>query len=122
VDRNLLSAIVHGSEETQHDLLQIKLRDNLVRARVALINSVRFTLKSRGYRVSNISSERFHKLVVEELPESVRALIAHSVASIAELTARIRALEISIARLASEKYPQTIYLQQISGVGPITSL
>ena len=89
---------------------------------LALINSVRFTLKSRGYRVSNPSSERFHKLVVEELPESVRALIVHSVASIAELTARIKALEISIARLASEKYPQTIYLQQINGVGPITSL
>ena len=121
-DRNLLSPIVHGSEETQHDLLQIKLRDSLVRARVALVNSVRFTLKSLGYRVSNPSSERFHKLVVEELPESVRALIVHSVASIAELTARIKALEISIARLASEKYPQTIYLQQINGVGPITSL
>ena len=102
-DRNLLSPIVHGSEETQHDLLQIKLRDSLVRARVALVNSVRFTLKSLGYRVSNPSSERFHKLVVEELPESVRALIVHSVASIAELTARIKALEISIARLASEK-------------------
>ena len=43
-------------------------------------------------------------------------------ASIAELTARIKALEISIARLASEKYPQTIYLHQINGVGPITSL
>lgn len=93
-----------------------------MRARVALVNSVRFTLKSLGYRVSNPSSERFHKLVVEELPESVRALIVHSVASIAELTARIKALEISIARLASEKYPQTIYLQQINGVGPITSL
>ncbi len=97
------SPIVYGSEETQHDLLQVKLRDSLVRARVALVNSVRFTLKSLGYRVSNPSSERFHKLVVEELPESVRALIVHSVASIAELTARIKALEISIARLASEK-------------------
>ena len=45
-DRNLLSPIIHGSEESQHELLQIKLRDSLVRARVALINSVRFTLKS----------------------------------------------------------------------------
>ena len=43
-------------------------------------------------------------------------------ASIAELSARNKALEISIARTAAEKYPQTIYLQQISGVGPITSL
>ncbi len=30
-DRNLLGPIIHGSEEIQHDLLQIKLRDNLVR-------------------------------------------------------------------------------------------
>jgi transposase len=121
-DRNLLSPIVHGSEEAQHDLLQIKLRDSLVRARVAVINSIRFTLKSLGYRVSNPSNERFHKSVLYEVPESVRTLIAPGVASIAELSARIKALEISIARMAAEKYPQTIYLQQISGVGPITSL
>ena len=122
MDRNLLSPITHGSEEAQDDLLQIKLRDSLVRARVAVINSVRFTLKSLGYRVSNPSNERFHKVVVDEVPDSVRALIAHGVASIAELTARIKALEISIAQLATEKYPRTIYLQQVSGVGPITSL
>ena len=73
-DRNLLSPIVHGSEEAQHDLLQIKLRDSLVRARVAVINSVRFTLKSLGYRVSNPSNERFHKSVLCEVPELVRAL------------------------------------------------
>ena len=52
-DRNLLSPIVHSSEEAQRDLLQIKLRDSLARARLAVINSVRFTLKSLGYRVSN---------------------------------------------------------------------
>jgi transposase len=47
-DRNLLSPIVPSGEEAQRDLLQIKLRDSLVRARVAVINSVRFTLKSLG--------------------------------------------------------------------------
>lgn len=77
-------------------------------------------MKSLGYRVSNPSNERFHKVVLAEVADSVRALIAHGVASIAELTARIKALELSIARLATEKYPQTIYLQQVSGVGPIT--
>ena len=89
-DRNLLGPIIHGSEEAQHDLLQIKLRDSLVRARVAVINSVRFTLKSLGYRVSNPSNERFHKSVLCEVPESVRALIASGVRSVAELSARIR--------------------------------
>jgi transposase len=118
----LLNPIVHGSEKAQLDLLQIKLRDSLVRARVAVICSVRFTLKSLDYRVSNPSNERFHKSVLHEVPDSVEALIAPGVSSIAELSARTKALEISITRMAAEKYPQTIYLQQISGVGPITSL
>ena len=47
-------------------MLQLKLRDSLVRARVALINAVRFTLKSLGYPVSNPSSACFHKLVLKE--------------------------------------------------------
>jgi len=49
-------------------------------------------------------------------------MIAHNVAAIAELTERIKALDTSISRLAAERYPETIYLQQVSGVGPITSL
>ena len=72
MDRALLYPVRHGSEEAQQDLLRIKLRDSLVRARVALINSVRFSLKSLGYGVSNPSSERFHKVAMESLPEVVR--------------------------------------------------
>lgn len=122
MDPTLLHPVEHGSQEAQQDMLQLKLRDSLVRARVALINAVRFTLKSLGYPVSNPSSERFHKLVLSELPESIGEMIAHNVAAIAELTQRIKALDVSISRLAAERYPETIYLQQVSGVGPITSL
>jgi hypothetical protein len=57
-----------------------------------------------------------------EPKESIREMIAHNVAAIAELTERIKALDTSISRLAAERYPETIYLQQVSGVGPITSL
>ena len=122
MDPTLLHPVEHGSQEAQQDMLQLKLRDSLVRARVALINAVRFTLKSLGYPVSNPSSERFHKLVLSEVPESIGEMIAHNVAAVAELTQRIKALEVSISRLAAERYPETIYLQQVSGVGPITSL
>ncbi len=122
MDPTLLHPIEHGSQEAQQDMLQLKLRDSLVRARVALINALRFTLKSLGYPVSNPSSERFHKLVLKEVPESIGEMIAHNVAAIAELTQRIKALDASINRLAVEHYPETIYLQQVSGVGPITSL
>jgi transposase len=51
VDPSLLHPIEHGSEQAQRDLLQIKLRDNLVRQRVGIISSVRFTLKSLGIRL-----------------------------------------------------------------------
>jgi hypothetical protein len=37
MDRALLYPVRHGSEQAQQDLLRIKLRDSLVRARVALI-------------------------------------------------------------------------------------
>jgi len=122
MDPTLLHPVEHGSQEAQQDMLQLKLRDSLVRARVALINALRFTLKSLGYPVSNPSSERFPKLVLSEIPESIGEMIAHNVAAIAELTQRIKALDVSISRLAAERYPETIYLQQVSGVGPITSL
>ncbi len=113
MDRALLYPVRHGSEEAQQDLLRIKLRDSLVRARVALINSVRFSLKSLGYGVSNPSSERFHKVAMESLPEAVREMIAPSVQALAELSARIAVLEREISLLARTKYPQTLWLQQV---------
>lgn len=122
LDPALLYPVRHGTEEAQADLLRIKLRDSLVRARVALINSVRFTLKSLGYTVRNPSSERFHKVVEEGLPETLRQMIAPSVPVLAELTTRIKVLEREINSLAQTKYPQMAQLQQIPGVGPITAL
>lgn len=122
LDPALLYPVRHGTEEAQADLLRIKLRDSLVRARVALINSVRFTLKSLGYTVRNPSSERFHKVAAEGLPAALRQVIAPNVQALAELTARIKDLDREINLLAKTKYPQSTQLQQIPGVGPITAL
>ena len=60
-----------------------------------------FTLKSLGYPVSNPSSKRSHKFALSEVPESIGEMIAQKVAAIAELTQRIKALEVSISRLAA---------------------
>ena len=122
MDRALLYPVRHCSEQAQQDLLRIKLRDSLVRARVGLINSVRFSLKSLGYTVRNSSSERFHKVVWETLPEAVRQMISPSVETLAELSARIKVLEREINLLAQSKYPQTLWLQQVPGVGALTAL
>src|SRR6266850_3813126 len=122
LDPALLYPVRHGTEEAQADLLRLKLRDSLVRARVALINSVRFTLKSLGYKVANPSSERFHKVVGEGLPEALCQMIAPTVQALAVLTARIKVLEREINTLARTKYPQSARLEEIPGVGPITAL
>src|SRR5881275_1984944 len=122
MDRALLYPVRHGSEQAQQDLLRIKLRDSLVRARVALINSVRFSLKSLGYALCNPSSERFHKVAMERLPERVQQMIAPSVQALAELSTRIAVLEREINVVARTKYPQTLWLQQVPGVGVLTAL
>ena len=118
----LLYPVHHGSEQAQQDLLRIKLRDSLVRARVGVINSLRFTLKSLGYAIANPSTERFHKVIQEQVPESVGSVIAPSVQALKELSLRIKLLDREIATLARSKYPETTWLEQIPGVGPITAL
>src|SRR6266446_5094613 len=71
LDPALLYPVRHGTEEAQQDLLRLKLRDGLVRTRVAVINSVRFTLKSLGYSVRNPSSATLWKRSLEGLPEAL---------------------------------------------------
>src|SRR6266404_4729512 len=122
MDPALLYPVRHSSEEAQRALLRIKRRDSLVRAGVGLINSVRFSLKSLGYTVGNPSRASFHKVAMEGLPEMLRQMIAPSVQALAELSARIQTLDREISALARTKYPQTLWLQQIPGVGPITAL
>jgi transposase len=87
-----------------------------------VINSLRFTLKSLGYAIANPSTERFHKVIEEQVPESVGSVIAPSVQVLKELSLRIKLLDREIATLARSKYPDTTWLEQIPGVGPITAL
>ena len=122
MDEALLHPVEHGDEKQQRDMLAIKLRDALVRARVGLINAVRFTLKSLGYSVANPASERFHTTVMEEVPEGCREVIRPMVEVPEKITAQIREMEREITRLGKECYPQPEKLRQITGVGPITSL
>ena len=49
-------------------------------------------------------------------------MIAPSVQALAELSGRIAVLEHEISLLARTKYPQTLWLQQVPGVGAITAL
>lgn len=124
-DEKLLHPIEHGTEEMQLDLLQIKLRDNLVRRRVDIISSVRFTLKSLGIKLRSPNTASFARHARKTLQAghaSVLVMIEPSLQVLDIMTEQIRALEKSIETTACEKYPETEFLTQIAGVGPLTSL
>jgi len=123
VDPELLSPIKHGSEERQLDRLAITLRDSLVRQRVNIISTIRFSLKSLGVRLPGCSTPYFARLCRQELEDSpLLAVVETSLVALDGLNAQIKALDKQIAKTAAEQYPQTKRLEQITGVGPITSL
>ena len=123
VDPELLSPIQHGSEERQIHRLSITLRDSLVRQRVDIISTIRFALKSLGVRISGCSTPYFARRCREELEgNSLLDTVEVSLQALDGLNSQIKALDKQIARTAAEHYPETKLLEQIGGVGPITSL
>jgi transposase len=126
MDEKLLYAVEHRSEEMQRDLLQIKLRDNLVRQRVDVISAVRFALKSLGIPLRSPNTACFVKYARKALgaPEfaTTLAMIEPSLVVIDAMTQQIRKLEVNIEEMAIRKYAETELLTQITGVGTITSL
>src|ERR1035441_4740028 len=121
-DVALLHPIKHGTAQAQHDLLGLKLRDALVRTRVNLINTVRFTLKSLGHSVGNPSSESFHKTVLADIPADCLPVVQPLLTVMTQVTEQIKGMERDLVQRSKKDYPVTQRLQQISGVGPLTAL
>jgi len=124
-DPSLLYPIEHQSEEAQRDLLQIKLRDSLVRRRVDLISSVRCTLKSLGIPLKSPNTNYFAIHARRDLAEehgNTLTLINPSLNAIDSMTTEIKTLDRAIEVLAETRYPETTCLMEITGVGALTAL
>jgi transposase len=124
-DPKLLHPIEHSCEQAQRDLLQVKMRDNLVKQRVNIMSSIRFTLKSIGVRVSSCNPDCFAKKcrasLAAENPELL-TMCEPSIMAVEILTKSIKDLERKIEELCAQRYPATDLLRQITGVGAITAL
>jgi len=122
VDATLLSPVVHRGESAQRDLVLVRARDGLVRARSQLVNQVRGFAKSLGERCPSSSTEAFPARVRKALPEDLFPGLGTMLAMIEQLTAEIRSMDREVERLCKERYPETAVLRQVKGVGPITAL
>lgn len=121
-DPELLYPIRHRGIAVREDLILLRARDAAVSSRTKLINCVRGLVKSIGSRVPKCSTESFCEQARKALPESIRESLCPLVEQIGILTAVIKKYDKEVARKAAEKYPETVLLQQVNGVGPITSL
>jgi len=122
VDPRLLAPIQHRGSEAQAALARIRARDVLVRSRTKLVNHVRGSVKSMGTRLPKVSTQSFHKLDPELLPEALRPALVPVLQTIGQLTLQIRQYDRDLAKLALEHHPEAAVLQQVPGVGPLTAL
>ena len=121
-DPDLLYPIHHRSQDAHSDLAVIKARALLVKSRSMLIAHARGTVKAVGERISKCSAQVFHLRLLEEMPSELRSALDPVMKSIEDLTSRIRHYDKLIEQLSEEKYPDTLNLRVIPGVGPVTAL
>jgi len=132
VDAQLLSELgctnvawLHGvwvrSEAWHRDLLVVRARQALVEVRTGLINQTRGTAKSYGSRLQKCSAEKFAD-VAEEAPDALQPAIGGVLATLRALDEQIGEYDRQIEAMCAEKYPQTRWLRQVKGVGPVTAL
>jgi transposase len=118
----LLHPIEHRSDAAQLGLVAIKVRDTLVRARTRIVTSIRGTAKQFGLRVPTCDAMNFHERAPGALSEELLGLVQPLIDTLAGMAERIKARDKQIEEFASEVYPETELLRQVTGVGPITSL
>jgi transposase len=117
-DPKLLSPVNPRSEDVRKDLLLVRARAVLVAQRTLLVNYVRGSVKPFGLRMPDKSTESFHKLA---LPKQLSHALTPMMQLLKAITEQIAAYEEQIKELGQGKYPQTSRMQQVPGVGSITS-
>lgn len=123
LDEKLLHEIHHRSPQARRHRALLQARDSMVRARSRMIASVRMMMKSDGDRLPQCSADAFAARCTDAIASSpLRAALLPMCQQIGELTSQIAAYKRVIEALARTYYPEVERLQQVSGVGPITSL
>lgn len=124
LDPKLLYPVEHREDQMQVDLELLQARETLVRARTALINHIRGTLKAFGVKLRRTSTLHFPVVAREHLPIELEAAVGPLVTTIEQMNQTIRAYDHGIKGLAKEdRYREAVQcVGQPKGVGELTAL
>ena len=122
VDRQLLFPIHHRRNEAQSALSVLRARDAHVRARTRLINCVRGLVKPTGVHLLAASADCFPLRAATRIPTDLRLSTALTVEQIQALSDSIAVYDQYVEHLVETRYSKAKLLQQIPGVGALTSL
>lgn len=122
IDPSMLAPVEHGTAQQQADRAVLRARDALVRARTDLVNHARGAVKSFGQRLPSCHARAFANKVAADVPEILRPALASVLDNIAALSREILELDARIEEISSDRYPVTVHLREIRGVGPVTAL
>lgn len=122
-DPELLYPICHRNQTAQADLAILRVRDEFVRSRTGMINSVRGLVKSYGGRLPKCSAHAFANAVGEQVPDDLLPAVAPMLEEIHSITVQIKRFDQKLEDIANSRYAEeTKRVRQIQGVGALTSL
>src|SRR6202162_2063378 len=122
IDPQLLAPVKHRSAQAQADLMAIRARAGLVRARTSLINTARGLTKSYGERLRGCNPRNMNAEKAQELSPELQAALGSLLGEIESLSERIREYSERIEQIAKESYPEVGRLKQVKGVGTLIAL
>jgi transposase len=122
-DRKLLAPVRHRSQETQADLMEVRVRAQLVELRTQAVNAARGLVKSFGQRLPKCDAASLKREHAQHLPEAIRHHIERLLGVVEELTQEIASCDQELAKVSQQRYgAETERLEQVQGVGTITAL
>ena len=123
-DPELLCPVEHISGDALADRMDLGCRDRLVDHRKSLIQSVRSSVKSLGFRIDSCSAPVFARTVRDHFSDQpyLLEMVEPMLAAIEKMTEGIRQLDREIEKLGTEKYKICQTFREVHGVGPLTSL
>ena len=86
--------------------------------RTRLVNHIHGVLKSFGHRVKKYAAPGFHRQVVDQIPDELRASLQPILDTLAALAEQIPVLDREMRRLSTAIYPETSLLNQVGGATP----